>query len=76
MKREIEHKVRRASNALISALGSCLIASANLTDLFQLEHVLFPALRRHLVPPKSLLKNKNVTQIADLPDLYKTFERC
>jgi DNA mismatch repair protein MLH1 len=46
------------------------------TDLFQLEHVLFPALRRHLVPPKSLLKNKNVTQIADLPDLYKTFERC
>lgn len=40
------------------------------------EHVLFPAIKSSLLPPKSWLSNGAILQIADLPDLYKVFERC
>ncbi|KAI0372035.1 DNA mismatch repair protein MutL [Pilatotrama ljubarskyi] len=43
--------------------------------LWQIQHVLFPAMARYLVPPKSLLE-RDVVQVADLPDLYRVFERC
>ncbi|KIK94933.1 hypothetical protein PAXRUDRAFT_141840 [Paxillus rubicundulus Ve08.2h10] len=42
---------------------------------WQTEHILFQALRRFLVAPKSLLEN-DVVQVANLPDLYRVFERC
>jgi len=45
------------------------------SQAWQLQHVLFPAFRRHLVPSKALLDG-DVVQVADLPDLYKIFERC
>ncbi|KDR72527.1 hypothetical protein GALMADRAFT_252658 [Galerina marginata CBS 339.88] len=44
-------------------------------ERWQIQHILFPAMRRHLVAPKSLL-DRDVVQIANLPDLYKVFERC
>ena len=44
-------------------------------ERWQIQHVLFPAMRRFLVAPKSLL-DRDVVQIASLPDLYKVFERC
>lgn len=44
-------------------------------ERWQIEHVLFPCMRRYLVPPKSLL-DRDVVQIANLPDLYRVFERC
>jgi DNA mismatch repair protein MLH1 len=44
-------------------------------ERWQIQHVLFPAMRRFLVAPKSLL-DRDVVQIANLPDLYKVFERC
>ncbi|KAF8962298.1 DNA mismatch repair protein MutL [Flammula alnicola] len=44
-------------------------------ERWQIQHILFPAMRRYLVPPKSLL-DRDVVQVADLPDLYKVFERC
>ncbi|KAF9041304.1 DNA mismatch repair protein MutL [Panaeolus papilionaceus] len=44
-------------------------------ERWQIQHILFPAMRRYLVAPKSLL-DRDVIQIADLPDLYKVFERC
>ncbi len=43
--------------------------------LWQIQHVLFPAMARYLVPPKTLL-DRDVVQVADLPDLYRVFERC
>nr|VWO95988.1 Di/tri peptide transporter 2 [Ganoderma boninense] len=43
--------------------------------LWQIQHVLFPAMSRYLVPPKTLLDH-DVVQVADLPDLYRVFERC
>jgi DNA mismatch repair protein MLH1 len=47
----------------------------NAAEKWQIQHVLFPAMRRYLVPPKSLL-DRDVVQVASLPDLYKVFERC
>lgn len=40
------------------------------------EHVLFPAYRDTLMPPKHFAENASVLQIANLHDLYKVFERC
>jgi len=44
-------------------------------ERWQIQHVLFPAMRRYLTAIKDLLDN-DVVQIASLPDLYKVFERC
>ncbi|KAK0446015.1 histidine kinase-like ATPase [Desarmillaria tabescens] len=44
-------------------------------ERWQVQHILFPAMRRYLIAPKSLLE-RDVVQIADLPNLYKVFERC
>lgn len=44
-------------------------------ERWQIEHILFPAMRRYLSAPKSLL-DVDVVQVASLPDLYKVFERC
>ncbi|XP_065885951.1 DNA mismatch repair protein Mlh1-like [Dysidea avara] len=40
------------------------------------EHVIFPAFRTELVPPRQMAEDGSVLQIADLHDLYKVFERC
>lgn len=45
------------------------------SENWQIEHVLFPAMKRYLTAPKSLL-TRDVVQIASLPDLYRVFERC
>ncbi|KAJ7234636.1 histidine kinase-like ATPase [Mycena haematopus] len=42
---------------------------------WQIQHIVFPSLRRYLSAPKTLL-DRDVVQIASLPDLYKVFERC
>lgn len=39
-----------------------------------LEHVLFPCIKKRLLAPRKLLKD--VVEIANLPGLYKVFERC
>ncbi|CAI4035638.1 hypothetical protein SMKI_13G2890 [Saccharomyces mikatae IFO 1815] len=39
-----------------------------------LEHVLFPCIKRRFLAPRHLLKD--VVEIANLPGLYKVFERC
>ncbi|KII91185.1 hypothetical protein PLICRDRAFT_37887 [Plicaturopsis crispa FD-325 SS-3] len=61
-----------------------LVSSTSLSDedeaqrkaeAWQIQHVLFPAMRRHLAAPKSLL-DRDVVQVANLPDLYRVFERC
>ncbi|XP_012882559.1 PREDICTED: DNA mismatch repair protein Mlh1 isoform X2 [Dipodomys ordii] len=40
------------------------------------EHIVYKALRSHLLPPKHFTEDGNVLQLANLPDLYKVFERC
>ena len=41
-----------------------------------MEHVIFPALRVDLTPPKEMADDGSILQIADLHELYKVFERC
>nr|KAJ3423002.1 DNA mismatch repair protein [Polyrhizophydium stewartii] len=36
-----------------------------------IEHVVFPHIKRYMIGTKAMLADKLVTQIADLPDLYK-----
>ncbi|XP_062513678.1 DNA mismatch repair protein Mlh1-like isoform X2 [Corticium candelabrum] len=40
------------------------------------EHVLFPAFRTVLIPPKKFAEDSTIVEVANLPDLYKVFERC
>ena len=40
------------------------------------EMIIFPALKSSFKPHKMLSDNKTFNQVADLPELYKVFERC
>nr|CAH7749104.1 unnamed protein product [Callosobruchus chinensis] len=40
------------------------------------EHVIYPAIKQCFIPPKSFIDNAAVLEIANLPNLYKVFERC
>lgn len=40
------------------------------------QFIIYPAIKESLLPPKKFLENAAVLQIADLPSLYKVFERC
>ncbi|KAM9308878.1 DNA mismatch repair protein Mlh1 [Gastrophryne carolinensis] len=40
------------------------------------EHVLYKAFRTYLQPPKQFAEDGTILQLANLPDLYKVFERC
>ena len=44
-------------------------------ERWQIQHILFPAMRRYIAAPKTLLE-LDIVQVADLPELYKVFERC
>lgn len=43
---------------------------------WQVEHLLFKGFRTLFSPPKHFSEDGSVLQIANLPDLYKVFERC
>ncbi|XP_067837466.1 DNA mismatch repair protein Mlh1 [Heptranchias perlo] len=40
------------------------------------EHVISKAFRTLLLPPKHFAEDGSILQLANLPDLYKVFERC
>ncbi|XP_031200121.1 DNA mismatch repair protein Mlh1 isoform X2 [Mastomys coucha] len=40
------------------------------------EHIIYKAFRSHLLPPRHFTEDGNILQLANLPDLYKVFERC
>uniref|UniRef100_A0A7N8WWS8 DNA mismatch repair protein MLH1 n=1 Tax=Mastacembelus armatus TaxID=205130 RepID=A0A7N8WWS8_9TELE len=43
---------------------------------WKVEHIIFKAFRTLFCPPKNFSEDGTVLQIANLPDLYKVFERC
>ncbi|KAI8789646.1 DNA mismatch repair protein Mlh1-like isoform X3 [Biomphalaria glabrata] len=43
---------------------------------WSVEHVIYPAMRQMLLPPKCTEQDRSFIQLANLPDLYKVFERC
>lgn len=70
--REIAHFYSPSPSHFIPSDGARSQAKA---ATWQTEHVLFHALRKFLVAPRSLLES-DVVQVANLPDLYRVFERC
>uniref|UniRef100_A0A672ZUH3 DNA mismatch repair protein MLH1 n=1 Tax=Sphaeramia orbicularis TaxID=375764 RepID=A0A672ZUH3_9TELE len=54
----------------------CFIPDANPSWRWKVEHVLFKAFRSLFSPPRGFSEDGTVLQIANLPDLYKVFERC
>ncbi|XP_074055202.1 DNA mismatch repair protein Mlh1 isoform X2 [Macrotis lagotis] len=50
--------------------------SASVSWKWTVEHVLYKAFRCHLFPPRHFSEDGSVLQLANLPDLYKVFERC
>lgn len=40
------------------------------------EYVLYPAIKEFFIPPKHFAENGAVLEIANLPNLYRVFERC
>lgn len=42
----------------------------------KIEHIIFPALRTSFIAPKRLSTDGSFLEVANLPDLYKVFERC
>jgi len=55
--------------------SSTLTNEEEKSERWQIQHVLFSAMRRYLSAPKALL-DRDVVQVASLPDLYRVFERC
>uniref|UniRef100_A0A452SUB9 DNA mismatch repair protein MLH1 n=1 Tax=Ursus americanus TaxID=9643 RepID=A0A452SUB9_URSAM len=47
-----------------------------LPSFWTVEHIVYKAFRSHLLPPKHFTEDGNILQLANLPDLYKVFERC
>ncbi|KAL9704941.1 hypothetical protein quinque_008459 [Culex quinquefasciatus] len=43
---------------------------------WETEHAIYPAIKQYLLPPKSFGKNGTILQVANLPELYRVFERC
>lgn len=43
---------------------------------WKVEHIICKAFRTLFSPPKHFSEDGTVLQIANLPDLYKVFERC
>ncbi|XP_039272664.2 DNA mismatch repair protein Mlh1-like [Styela clava] len=41
-----------------------------------IEHIVYRAFQKILLPDKSMLEDGTFLQLANLPDLYKVFERC
>ncbi|XP_006271475.1 DNA mismatch repair protein Mlh1 [Alligator mississippiensis] len=50
--------------------------SSSKTWKWTVEHIVYKALRSHLLPPKHFTEDGNILQLANLPDLYRVFERC
>ncbi|XP_044148760.1 DNA mismatch repair protein Mlh1 isoform X1 [Bufo gargarizans] len=40
------------------------------------EHILYKAFKKYLLPRKEFAEDGSILQLANLPDLYKVFERC
>ncbi|XP_075777906.1 DNA mismatch repair protein Mlh1 isoform X2 [Pelodiscus sinensis] len=52
------------------------VGSGSTSWKWTVEHIIYKAFRTHLLPPKHFTEDGNILQLANLPDLYKVFERC
>jgi DNA mismatch repair protein MLH1 len=43
---------------------------------WQIEHILWPSMRKYTFWKRDSLSNGDLKQVANLPDLFRIFERC
>ncbi|XP_058831958.1 DNA mismatch repair protein Mlh1 isoform X1 [Topomyia yanbarensis] len=43
---------------------------------WEAEHAVYSTIKQYFIPPKAFAKNGSLLQVANLPDLYRVFERC
>lgn len=43
---------------------------------WQIQHVIFPAMQRYLMPPVRLVNSNSIKQVASMESLFRVFERC
>lgn len=57
---------------------NCLQATEEKADDWKwtVEHVIYPTLKTSFLPPRKFGDDKTIIQVANLPELYKVFERC
>ncbi|KAL1490508.1 hypothetical protein ABEB36_013190 [Hypothenemus hampei] len=41
-----------------------------------MEYILYPAIKEFFIPPKKFTENGAILEVANIPNLYKVFERC
>ena len=41
-----------------------------------IEHLIYAGFKKYLLPPQHFAQDTTFLQLANLPDLYKVFERC
>ena len=59
-----------------NGLSSSSSLDINESEKKLVQHVLFPAFRYYLIPPKEFASDGSFTKLALLSKLYKVFERC
>ncbi|XP_044739606.1 DNA mismatch repair protein Mlh1 [Chrysoperla carnea] len=60
----------------ISQTDEILSTGENFNWAWVVEHIVYPALKKYIIPNESIIINGAILQVANLPDLYKVFERC
>lgn len=60
----------------ISSAGERPESSEEKHQKWQIQHVLWPSMRRYTSWSRDSLTNGDLKQIANLPDLFRIFERC
>ncbi|XP_027632604.1 DNA mismatch repair protein Mlh1 isoform X2 [Tupaia chinensis] len=65
-----------SEESTLSAQQNEVPGSAPNSWKWAVEHIVYKAFRSHLLPPKQFTEDGSILQLANLPDLYKVFERC
>lgn len=69
-----ENSDSQMSNESSTGATSCIYTKERLQWIT--EHVIFPSIKLTFNPPNEMVNDGSVIEIANLPDLFKIFERC
>lgn len=71
----LPHSISLENNSADVQIAKVRLKQKQEQQTWQLQHVVFPAMR-YLQPPIKLLDSKAIVHVASLENLYKVFERC
>lgn len=67
---------RKIASETASFYSRLSLTSENIDHNYLTEHVLYPEIRRSLLPPAKFNRNGTFLKMTSLQELYKVFERC